>query len=202
MNATKKVSFEKRIVVVLLGVFGLTLVTALKNAGIFPLARPPVSPSSSLASVPQVSQSVPEMMQARWEHLASTPEPQGSEQAPPRPSGSPIYTAGDLRDPFKSLLLIEPRRERQEETVSAASTEVPVSPPPHLAVQGVLWGGSQPQAIINHKVYRVGDTIEGVTILSIGRQGVTVDYQGNSVLYAASDEMQGENPESHQARWR
>jgi hypothetical protein len=39
-----------------------------------------------------------------------------------------------------------------------------------------------PQAIVNGQVVRIGDTIAGVKITKIEKQGITIDYSGESVL--------------------
>jgi hypothetical protein len=38
----------------------------------------------------------------------------------------------------------------------------------------LIWGSSLPQAIVNNKVVKVGDKIEGAEVVSIDKQGVTV----------------------------
>jgi hypothetical protein len=47
-------------------------------------------------------------------------------------------------------------------------------------VQGVIWGTELPQAIINNKVVKVGDTIEEVRILDIQKGGITVFYKSRN----------------------
>ncbi len=76
------------------------------------------------------------------------------------------YKAGDLRDPF------------QEEKIEIKEPEAPVEtgPLPALQVQGIVWGGNSPQAIINNKVVGLGDTIEGVRITGINNSVVTVSF--------------------------
>jgi hypothetical protein len=78
------------------------------------------------------------------------------------------YTADDLRDPFQSYLIKEP-------LPNAAPSEKPVeviSPPPTFTIQGVFWGASFPQAIINDKIVREGDVISDAKILSITRDNI------------------------------
>lgn len=82
------------------------------------------------------------------------------------------YKAQNLRDPFQSPL------KKEAETITEV---IPEAPPPDLSsltVQGIVWGGKMPQAIINNKVVKVGDTIEGMRIVSIDKEGITVS-QGN-----------------------
>ena len=57
---------------------------------------------------------------------------------------------------------------------------------PNIAVQGVITGGTFPQAIINDKVVKVGDTItEGIKIVNIEKDGVTIFYGERQVKLAA-----------------
>lgn len=59
--------------------------------------------------------------------------------------------------------------------------------PPVLQLKGIVWGGSEPQAIINDKVVHVGDKIEGVKIKSISKEGVDAVFQGRK-LHVRMDE--------------
>ena len=47
-----------------------------------------------------------------------------------------------------------------------------------LSVQGIVWGGAFPQAIINNKVVKVGDTIKEARVIDISKDGVTVFLGG------------------------
>jgi len=80
------------------------------------------------------------------------------------------YKASELRDPFQSPFA------SGEAPVAGPAIEVPSSPevPPSLEVQGIIWGGDFPQAIINKKVVKIGDTIEGMQIMDINQSGVVV----------------------------
>lgn len=80
------------------------------------------------------------------------------------------YTAEGLRDPFESYLIKEKAAGIKEE--GAAVEQVL----PSLVVQGIIWGGSFPQAIINDKVVKIGDEVEGARILEISKEGVVVFY--------------------------
>jgi hypothetical protein len=48
----------------------------------------------------------------------------------------------------------------------------------NFKVQGVIWGGNFPQAIINNKILRVGDLIDGAEIASIEKEGITLNFAG------------------------
>lgn len=80
------------------------------------------------------------------------------------------YTGGKLRDPFQGVKI--EREERAQESMA------PATPPPALTVQGLVWGGAFPQAIINNKVFKVGDTIEEARIIDINKEGITIFFGG------------------------
>ncbi len=90
------------------------------------------------------------------------------------------YGSGNLRDPFKSLV--------QSELLVSPGPDVPavteVSAPP-LKIQGIVWGGNFPQAIINDKVVKVGDTIEGAQLLSIEKDSVTVFFVNRQFILSS-----------------
>lgn len=84
------------------------------------------------------------------------------------------YKAGDLRDPFQSLIKKEPEvveKPAVQEGVIAVAL-------PSLNIQGIVWGSRLPQAIINDKVVKVSDTIEGAQIININKEGITVSFGG------------------------
>lgn len=83
------------------------------------------------------------------------------------------YKAAGLRDPFEG-----PTVKKSGDDERAAEPKVSRVPPPDLIVQGLIWGGDIPQAIINNKVVKVGDTIQGVKIITITKDGVTVLFEG------------------------
>ncbi|MDD2751859.1 MAG: hypothetical protein PHN59_01850 [Candidatus Omnitrophica bacterium] len=78
------------------------------------------------------------------------------------------YHAEGGRDPFKPL------RIELEEIIEE---EIPQTLP-DLKIQGVVWGGSFPQAIINNKVVKVGDTIDKAKLIDINKDGITVLFSG------------------------
>lgn len=56
------------------------------------------------------------------------------------------------------------------------------APLPNLVITGLIWNSPKPQAIINGKVINIGDTVSGVRIIEIDVRGITVDYEGRTVL--------------------
>ena len=103
--------------------------------------------------------------------------------APVDDQGRPVqvnYTAFGARDPFVSLL---PKGANPQEDTRRPLPAPPRQAPPALRVQGILWGGLKPEAIINERIYRVHESIEGATIMSIDAHGVTIEHQGALVSY-------------------
>ena len=85
--------------------------------------------------------------------------------------------AASKEDPFKNLLQLYLYQMRE-----AMPKEKATLPLPELTVEGIIWNTHMPQAIVNGDVVRIGDTIAGVTITNIEKQGITIDYSGESVL--------------------
>ncbi len=92
------------------------------------------------------------------------------------------YSADNLRDPFqeykekKVVVESKPQEEQKEEAPTT---------PPSLDIQGVIWGGEIPQAIINGKIVKVGNTIDEAEIIKIDKQGVTVLYKGSQFILSS-----------------
>jgi len=178
MGLSKKSQRELLLIVMLLGVFALTLSGAFKNAGIFTSrASGPVMGTTSRAQQAAPPTTIP--AQAPVVNPVRNPFSNGV-----KPADQARYTAFDLRDPLQSLLP-EPRgpeaaRPQESRTVSARAPSLP----PSLRLEGVVWGGAVPQAIIGQGVYGVGDAVEGATIKSIGRDGITVEFQGQTMHVA------------------
>jgi len=77
------------------------------------------------------------------------------------------YKAQALRDPFRGF--------KTEGTPGIKDAGVK---PPTLTIQGIVWGGSVPQAIINNKVVKIGDLIEDARIIDINKEGVIIFFGG------------------------
>ncbi|MDD5044633.1 MAG: hypothetical protein PHU91_00970 [Candidatus Omnitrophica bacterium] len=79
------------------------------------------------------------------------------------------YTSENLRDPFTlNLPQVTTTRSTQSQAL------------PQLKVEGFIWDSSIPQAIINGKVYSIGDTVEGAKITKIDKTGITVLFNGST----------------------
>ena len=190
MDAEHKTKAEQKIFAVLLVVFLIILVTGpLKQLGFFRRAAAPRSTTTSLHGDVKMSQSLQVSVQ---EYQKKMDQEVTSLQDTPQPEvASPSvvnYTAQDLRDPLKSLLPPVPSPRTELRSTDASAPVVAQSPKPSpavLQIQGLFWGGTQPQAIINHRVYRVGESVEGAKIVTIDRAGVTLDHQGSTLVYPA-----------------
>lgn len=86
----------------------------------------------------------------------------------------PLFAA--YRDPFRPSL---PDKVALPVAVKPLVVEEKVLPD-SIRVEGVLWGSENPQAIINGRVYFVGDQIEatGATISQIEGNIVFISYMG------------------------
>ncbi|MFA5062666.1 MAG: hypothetical protein WC578_01150 [Candidatus Omnitrophota bacterium] len=85
-----------------------------------------------------------------------------------------VYSSQGLRDPFKPLVT----KESEGGVKKNMQKEIPkeTRPLPEMKVQGLLWGGAFPQAIINNKVVKTGDMIGEVKVAEISKEGVTVIF--------------------------
>ena len=87
------------------------------------------------------------------------------------------------RDPFEKVIIRKGKGEaRIQNTDDAASRSLIDS----FVIQGLIWGGNFPQAIINNKVYKVGDTIQGATISNIDKNGIIFTLSGKKYILSSS----------------
>lgn len=78
------------------------------------------------------------------------------------------YDSSSERDPFRG---------KKDEGQSFQQSGPDIQPPT-LLIQGIVWGGSFPQAIINNRVVKVGDIIDGARIIDIDKNGITIFFEG------------------------
>jgi len=91
------------------------------------------------------------------------------------------YKAGGLKDPF------------QEEKIGVENEPIETGPLPSVTIQGIVWGSALPQAIINNKVVKVGDTVEQMQILEISKNGIIVLYGNQKHNLSAPSVVQLDN---------
>jgi hypothetical protein len=93
------------------------------------------------------------------------------------------YKAEGLSDPFRAVI---GKVGLQDETVtSRVEKEIKI---PDFVVQGVIWGPRLNQAIINNKVLKKGDTIEGAEVLAIDKSGIILLFEGKQINLSAPAE--------------
>ncbi|NQV03868.1 MAG: hypothetical protein HQ532_00055 [Candidatus Omnitrophica bacterium] len=102
------------------------------------------------------------------------------EKKVPKEEVKVAYTVLSDRDPFRSPL----EKEGNEETVDIDVTL------PSMTFQGMVWSSRRPQAIIDDKVYEIGDVIiigsgetaDEVKIKDIDKKGIHLKYKGVEFL--------------------
>lgn len=109
------------------------------------------------------------------------------------------YKSGGFRDPFQPPLVKQEKKVTQVEQakqVKKIDLIQPGSDIGNLKVQGIIWGGKIPQAIINDEVFSVGDTIQGIEILSIDKTGITLSSSGeaNNLIVSSEDPVSVATP--------
>lgn len=97
------------------------------------------------------------------------------------------YKAEGLDDPFTEPFLVE--EDNQGQSSLSEGAQVPLT---NVIIQGLIWGGRFPQAIINNKVVKVGDTVEGMRITAIDKEGITLFF--NERQYHLSVSQSNTNP--------
>ena len=97
------------------------------------------------------------------------------EEAPFVEPSSAKYTASELKDPFKDY--ITPTK-AELGTTFPSGEEKSFKQPPLFNVQGIIWGGPLPMAIINNKVVKEGDILDEAKIIKIDKEGISFFYYG------------------------
>ena len=80
------------------------------------------------------------------------------------------YTQSDKKDPFRGY----------RKKLRTASDLGPVKEiqPPVMTIQGLIWGTTTPQAIIDGKIVKIGDVVSDAHIVDITKQGVEIMFEG------------------------
>lgn len=114
------------------------------------------------------------------------PSPPVNPPSSMEPKGVLDYTGFAKRDPLKPSLPVKEKVEIPPEgrpTVEKPEGKVEKAPPkeivlPTFTVTGIVWGEAPPRAIIDNRVYKIGDTVKGAKILDITDKGVHMIYEG------------------------
>lgn len=91
------------------------------------------------------------------------------------------YSAGSLKDPFKPNIAME----RPSGITDNAALEQVNVPPPNLVIQGIIWDSNFNQAIVNNKVVKAGDTIDGAKILTINKDSIEVFFNNRKFTFTS-----------------
>jgi len=101
------------------------------------------------------------------------------EQNVPQKEKGVTYDTDDNAVPFKG-----PFDETEEKNITDEKIELPA-----MTFQGMLWKSARPQAIINDKIYDVGDVIEGagdaefgVRVKGVTKEGIHLIYKGKEFI--------------------
>lgn len=103
-------------------------------------------------------------------------EPQGVVQRPKEE-----FDGAGLRDPFRDYF----SGDSVDDAGSNGQGKLPEVTLPTLGVQGIICGGRINQAIVNNKIVKTGDMVEGALITNIDKQGVTFFYSNKSFIISS-----------------
>lgn len=168
-------------------VAGIVVITVVMLSTEFLSGKPKEETGDSLASLPQPQ-----------EESIQVGQPQPSEQTPPENVSEPRPAATMTTSTPSETSLAKPSpmpaREQPTPAVQPAlttaaevlpetgissipPTEPPVVPPPDpfagITLQGIMWfDPTAPEALINGKTLKVGDSIDGIKVIQIGRESV------------------------------
>ena len=169
MDDQRKTQLEQRMVLGLVVIFGVSIfrtVFAGRGARASPLLPQPIA-------APLVKQGN-EQQETRLGATTKT-------HANTHPAVSKPHVDNESsRDPLASLL---PKLVTTPATTKPSKPVPTVVKAPSLVVSGLIWGGARPQAIVNGKVYDVGDEVQGARILEITREGLTVKTAGKTFTF-------------------
>lgn len=118
------------------------------------------------------------------------PRPMPTDAPRARPAEAPAVPAADepaaamaaaplvlpARDPFQLPAAIAAAR------AALFPNEPSLTSPSPVRLQGIIWGIQPPRAIINDRIVKIGESIEGAQIVDIAPEGVTIDYQGQRTV--------------------
>ncbi len=87
---------------------------------------------------------------------------------------APEYIGADLRDPFQPFYV--PVKVKNPSLEEGQSAKQQAKPLPTVEIQGIVSGALVPYAIVNGKVVKAGDIVDGLTIVEIVKDGIQVEY--------------------------
>jgi len=90
-----------------------------------------------------------------------------------------VFSQEEFKSPFDEVV--------PKESVSKKESSEDVILPPNLSVEGILWGTDTPCAIIEGKVYKVGDSLDSETkLINIEKNIVFIQHKGKVFKFYVS----------------
>ena len=123
-----------------------------------------------------------------WGYFNLFRKPQVAESAQPDLATVTALSSAGVSTGPDSLTLAElrisswgddPFKKGTARTPESRSVERPSSP--HWNLSGIVYSPTDPLAIINGKMVRVGDTVDDAKVAKIEKKKVTLDYSGSSI---------------------
>lgn len=115
-----------------------------------------------------------------------------------------IYSAGDLRNPFRPLFVPTPTPVPEatptptyapyqepgegEAGVDGTPTPTPI-PTPEFQLGGIFWDAKRPLAIVNNKMVVPGDTVADALVARIEKDAVILRYLGRVIKLERTEEF-------------
>jgi hypothetical protein len=114
--------------------------------------------------------------------LAKTKKPEVKNPVPIPPPVEPVRPVVPI--------VRQPEPPRPAPVVPAPPT--PVVPPfssAGLKINGIVWNTNLPQAIVNDRVVRIGEDLQGAQIVAIKKEGIEVIHNGTKHILKITDEQ-------------
>ncbi len=121
---------------------------------------------------------------------ATPPDDPGDEAVEPEPGAQPDSAAEPdtaATPPESGTDEPAPDGPQGDEPPDAPLPDIPW---PALRVEGVVGTGAKGAAMLNGQIIRVGERIQGVTVQSVGKQGVVLEYKGRTRTIRAGGSTQ------------
>ena len=94
------------------------------------------------------------------------------------------------RSPFKDWFPIIIKEEPIEEVIVKPEKVFDVS---GYSLQGIVWGSYKPKAVINNKIYSIGDILDEAEIIKIDKEGVVLKLEDKEYVIARKNLSLAEN---------
>ena len=167
-----KKKLEQVIMVVLIPVFLLGLLYARSRTST--PAKPAKERSEAMVAEEELSGAEDKGVDKAQKPALAQEQP----AAEPSIEAEPISYEGGGRDPLKNPFKAYLDQLKKNKPIKR-SDQVPL---PSFSIEGLVWNTGMPQAIVNGKIIKIGDTIDGVKVVNIDKGGITVEYQGEPVF--------------------